>query len=175
MPTNEYGTILERDGKRYLRFRRTLSHPVQKVWEALVDPDQMIKWWAEQKRFDPREGGAIQVAWTNGGPDVSGTITKIDPPYLLEHTLDWSEDGSQVRFSWRLEPTGDGETVLTFEHEVVGPLERKVVSGWHSHLDLLEDVLNGGAGGWNRAAWDEIDSRYAERMPDVPLGSMPSA
>ena len=175
MPTNEYGTILERDGNRYLRYRRTLDHPVQKVWDAIVDPDQMIKWWAEQKRFDPRVGGDIHVAWTNGGPDVSGEITAIDPPYLLEHTLEWSTDGSQVQFSWRLEPTADGGTVLTFEHEVVGDLERKEITGWHSHLDLLEDVLAGGDGGWDRAAWDEIDVRYAERMPDVPLGTMPQA
>src|SRR3954447_657564 len=54
MPTNEYGTLVERDGNRYLRFRRTLAHPVQKVWDALVDPDQMVKWLAEQKTLDGR-------------------------------------------------------------------------------------------------------------------------
>jgi len=175
MPTNEYGTLVERDGNRYLRFRRTLAHPVRKVWDALVDPDQMIKWWAEQKRFDPRVGGDIQVAWGGGGPDVSGTITAIDPPYLLEHTLEWSETGDQVDFSWKLEPTPDGGTLLTFEHEVRGPFERKDASGWHSHLDLLEAALAGKPSEFSREAWREIDSRYEERMPDVPLGDVPAA
>jgi uncharacterized protein YndB with AHSA1/START domain len=175
MPTNEYGTVVERDGNRYLRFRRTLAHPVQKVWDALVDPDQMIKWLAEQKRFDPRAGGDIELAWTNGGPEVSGKITAIDPPYLLEHTLEWSEDGTMVQFSWQLEPTPDGGTVLTFEHEVHEPFERKDISGWHSHLDLLEEALDGGAPEFTREAWEEIDARYAERMPDVPLGFVPPA
>jgi uncharacterized protein YndB with AHSA1/START domain len=175
MPTDEYGTVHERDGQKVLRFRRTLRHPVQKVWEALTDPDRVVKWWAEQKQLDLRKGGAIRMAWTNGGPEVSGTITAVDPPYLLEHTLDWSEDGSPVRFSWRLEPTADGGTLLTFEHDVAGPVERKEVTGWHSHLDLLEDVLDGGEGGWSRDAWEEIDARYAERMPDIPLGYVPPA
>jgi uncharacterized protein YndB with AHSA1/START domain len=175
MPTNEYGTLVERDGSRYLRFRRTLAHPVQKVWDALVDPEQMVKWLAEQKTFDARAGGDIRLAWTNGGPDVSGKITAIDPPYLLEHTLEWSETGDQVDFSWKLEPTADGGTVLTFEHEVVEPFERKDASGWHTHLDLLEQALAGESSEFSRGMWEEIDSRYAEQMPGVPLGNVPPA
>jgi hypothetical protein len=64
---------------------------------------------------------------------------------------------------------------LTFEHEVRGPFERKDASGWHSHLDLLEEALDGGAPEFSREAWKEIDSRYAERMPEVPLGTVPDA
>src|SRR5688500_12731423 len=36
---SDLGTLEMRDGETYLRFERRLSHPVDKVWDALTNPD----------------------------------------------------------------------------------------------------------------------------------------
>jgi uncharacterized protein YndB with AHSA1/START domain len=170
---SEYGSFEERDGRTYLRFERRFAHPVEKVWAALTDPDRVVKWWAEQKTLELREGGAIRMAWTNGGPDTSGVVTRVEPPHLLEHTLDWSEAGSAVQFSWRLQPTEDGGTLLRLEHAVVGRPLRRELSGWATHLELLERHLDGKPSDFSMEHWREVDARVARHHPDLETAEVP--
>jgi hypothetical protein len=41
--------IVERapDGSTTVRFDRRLRHPVEPVWEALTDPDELRSWWGD--------------------------------------------------------------------------------------------------------------------------------
>jgi uncharacterized protein YndB with AHSA1/START domain len=170
----DLGTLEMRDGETYLRFERRFRHPVEQVWDALVNPDRVALWWAEQKTLEPRAGGTIRMAWTNGGPDVSGVVTVWDPPHRLEHTLDWSEDGSDVRFTWVLSETGDGGTLLEFEHNIVGPEpERKELSGWHTHFVMLDAALDGEPIEFSMDLWREADAKYEAAYPDMELGFIP--
>jgi uncharacterized protein YndB with AHSA1/START domain len=170
---SDLGTLEMRDGETYLRFERRLSHPVDKVWDALTNPDRVVEWWAEQKKLEPRDGGAIRMAWTNGGPDVSGVVSVWDPPHRLEHTLNWSEDGSDVRFTWELSELDDGGTLLVFEHNVPGTPERKELSGWHTHFEMLEAALDGAPVKFSVGEWEKADAMYAAAYPDLELGFVP--
>jgi uncharacterized protein YndB with AHSA1/START domain len=102
------------DGSTTVRFDRRLRHPVERVWEALTDPDELRSWWGDTK-LEPVEGGLFQLRWRNTDENghvatLDGTITTIDPPRLLEISADW------------------GSTA----------------AGWHLHLDALATVLAGG-------------------------------
>src|SRR4051794_22442930 len=45
--TSPYGTLTTReDGIRVLHYERRLTHPIEKVWAALTDPDQIEGWLA---------------------------------------------------------------------------------------------------------------------------------
>ena len=73
-----------------LRFERRLAHPIERVWAALTDPDELISWWGRaQVELEP--GGRFAMAWLNvddegNRAEMEATITELDPPRLLELT-----------------------------------------------------------------------------------------
>jgi uncharacterized protein YndB with AHSA1/START domain len=160
------GTLERRGDLRVIRFQRRLHHPVDRVWRALTEPDELAAWLALAE-LDLVEGGEVVLTWQNtdteGNTAVArGTVSALDPPRLLE--LDTDIHG---RLRWELEPDGDG-TVLSFRAEVELPdeYEREVLAGWHIHFDHLEHVLDGGTIDWpnwhrdHKPDWDRILARY---------------
>jgi uncharacterized protein YndB with AHSA1/START domain len=143
---SRFGTAEElRDGRIRVRFERRLPHPVERVWAALVDREELTKWFPEIT-LEPRTGGRFEIVFGSGegsdcqGPSiVSGEITHFEPPSLLQCGT----------MRWELEPDGDG-CILRFVDIVAvdgGRSEREtarsVLSGWHWYLDALEEALAG--------------------------------
>jgi uncharacterized protein YndB with AHSA1/START domain len=163
------GTLERRDEHQVIRFERRLAHPVERVWRAITEPDEIAAWLALAE-LELEEGGRVVLTWQNTDDDGStavarGTVSALDPPRLLE--LDTDIHG---RLRWELEPADDG-TALTFTAEVELPadFETEVIAGWHIHLDHLEEVLDGGTIDWpnwdrdHRPEWERIHERYAAR------------
>jgi uncharacterized protein YndB with AHSA1/START domain len=162
------GTLERRGEHQVIRFERRLGHPVERVWRALTEPDEIAAWLALAE-LELEEGGRVVLTWQNtddeGNTSVArGTVSALDPPRLLEFDTD-----VHGRLRWELEPAGDG-TALTFTAEVDLPedYETKVIAGWHIHLDHLEEVLDGGTINWDnwdrdhRPDWDRIHEHYTD-------------
>ena len=82
--TDPYGTIDTRDDGSYvLRYERAVSHPIEKVWAALTDPDRLEEWWARAE-VELSEGGRARLEWLNGDAVAEGRITRLDPPRAIE-------------------------------------------------------------------------------------------
>ena len=112
MTAADGGLEVRADGKSVLRFERRLAHPIERVWAALTDPDELIGWWGRaQVELEP--GGRFAMAWLNvddegNRAEMEATITELDPPRLLELSGD-------IHGVLRFELAADGdETVLTF-------------------------------------------------------------
>jgi uncharacterized protein YndB with AHSA1/START domain len=156
------GTLEQRDDTAVIRFVRRLNHPVEKVWAALTEPAEMLRWWGEGE-VDLREGGAFVVRWLNTDDDgnraeMHATITHLDPPRLLE-----TDGDMHGVLRWELEPDGDG-TVLTFSSALELPEEfrTKVLAGWHWHLDRLAEALEGGSADLvDLPGWEDVHDGYA--------------
>jgi uncharacterized protein YndB with AHSA1/START domain len=138
------------DGSTVIHFERRLAHPVERVWEAITDPAQVIRWWGELNA-DFRQGGDFTLRWLNqNSSGWHGTLTEYDPPRLLEtsgvwgsEADSWGENNATLRLE--LTPDGDG-TVLRFTNtvaEMPDDYRTKTVAGWHWHLDTLARVLDG--------------------------------
>lgn len=166
--TTAEGTLEKRDdGRAVIRFERRIAHPVERVWAAITEPSEMIGWWGEAE-VDLREGGRFDVRWLN--TDESGdsahmhaTITALDPPRLLE--LQGDVHGV-LRFE--LEPESGRATRLRFSSTLELPEEfrTKVLAGWHTHLDALATVLDGGSVDLVNIAdgdWKEVHAAYVAR------------
>jgi uncharacterized protein YndB with AHSA1/START domain len=160
------GTVERRGTRRVIRFQRRLRHPVERVWRALTDADELAAWLALAE-LDPVEGGRVVLTWQNSDAEgntavARGTVSVIEEPRLLE--LDTDIHGT---LRWELEPDGDG-TALRFTAEVELPddYETEVAAGWHIHLDHLEHVLDGGTIDWpnwsrdHMPEWERIRKRY---------------
>jgi uncharacterized protein YndB with AHSA1/START domain len=155
------------DGRDVLRYERRLSHPVDRVWQAITEPEEIVQWLGEAE-LEPVEGGTVVLRWLNT-PELTvarGTVTAFDPPRVLEVDTD-----THGILRWELEADGDA-CRLTF----TATYPRKddetrlsLLAGWHIHLDHLADALEGRAQDWRRwmddqlPRWQEHHDRYAAR------------
>jgi uncharacterized protein YndB with AHSA1/START domain len=164
--TTPDGTLERRGERQLIRFERQLHHPVERVWRALTEPDEIAAWLAVAE-LDLREGGSVVLSWQNtdreGNSAVArGAVSAVDPPRLLEFDTD-----IHGRLRWELEPAGDG-THLTFTVDAQLPedYELEVLAGWHIHLDHLDHVLDGGTIDWpnwwrdHMPEWERIRAGY---------------
>jgi uncharacterized protein YndB with AHSA1/START domain len=175
------GTWEEIDGKHVLRFERRLAHPVERVWAALTEPEQLVQWLAHAEQLDLVEGGRIVLRWKSeisaeeiekydidmppergDGPTVlHGTITRVDPPRLLE----WEGDIHGI-LRWELREQDPG-CVLTFTSTLPPletPMATQALAGWHWHLDALEAALAGHPVDPSLDEWSAIRERYAAML-----------
>jgi uncharacterized protein YndB with AHSA1/START domain len=155
------------DGRQVLRFERHLEHPIEAVWAALTEPDQLIRWWGEAE-IDLVEGGRFEMRWLNtdeegNRAEIDARITRLEPPTLLE-------TGGDMHgvLRWELRPDATG-TTLTFSSTVDLPAEHRtrVLAGWHFHLNALAEILAGGSvdlAGVGPGSWERIHEGYVARL-----------
>jgi uncharacterized protein YndB with AHSA1/START domain len=165
-PTPDGSLETRDDGRAVIRFERRIGHPVERVWAAITEPREMIGWWGDAE-VDLREGGRFDVRWLNTDEEgnaahMHATIARLEPGRLLE--LDGDLHGV-LRFE--LEPDGDA-TRLRFSSTLELPDEfrTKVLAGWHTHLDALATVLDGGSVDLVNIAegdWKHVHAAYVER------------
>ena len=161
------------DGRTVIHFERHLPHPVERVWAAITDPEQVIRWWGELNA-DLRPGGNFALQWLNTDEENRssgwrGTLTEYDPPRLLETRGVWGsseEPWGQANASLRFELTPDGDgTVLRFTNTLEAMPDEyrtKTLAGWHWHLDALAGVLDGAPDRklWDVEGWEPIHQLY---------------
>jgi uncharacterized protein YndB with AHSA1/START domain len=154
-----------------LRFERRYPHPIDKVWDALTQPERLVAWLGDAQ-FEPKQGGAITVTWLNTDEDgntavYNGSITRYEPPNVLE----WDGD-IHGRLLWELSADGDDATVLKLTNWTPAPddFRAKVAAGWDIHLDHLATALDGGTIDWphwyrdHYPAWEEKEARYKSEL-----------
>ena len=91
MNTQMMGTLEEADGRWRLRFTRALSHPPEKVWRAITEPEHLQAWFPQRITGDWVVGGTLTFSDADGrGPDFDGQVLAYVPPSLLEFR--WGPD-----------------------------------------------------------------------------------
>lgn len=174
------GTIERRDGKVIFRYQRQLGHPVEKVWRAITDPDELAQWLGTRPELDLRVGGLYVMIHTS--PDgsapqrVEDKVVRLEPPRLFQHTF-WLELNPSALVTWELTPAGTG-TRLDLTHELdVADMEAvagqdsivtmmsRNASGWHILLDRIAAALDGQTiQGWPKDAQQVVQQRYATQL-----------
>jgi uncharacterized protein YndB with AHSA1/START domain len=140
-----------------VRFERRIEHPIEKVWEAIATPGG-IKGWLGAAQLELSEGGSVRLQFDKTvGNVVTGQVTEVDPPRVLEYTFGQAD--SVLR--WELEPAGDA-TLLTLTHTLPTDEHRaKTAAGWHTLLDMIPEAIAGNDPQWSQARWDEVHEQYA--------------
>ncbi|MGO9972375.1 MAG: SRPBCC family protein [Solirubrobacteraceae bacterium] len=183
MTSSRFGTARKVGDTHVLRYERRLAHPLEAVWDAITERDRLADWLAAADELELRAGGSVTLRWLNVPDDVGeweaqgvelegadpaasvhGTITRLDPPRLLEYDTDTM---GLIRFELRADGNG---TMLIFTNEIVLPEAfpaEQTLAGWHSHLDALERALAGKPTDWPRwtrdhlEEWKQLRDRYA--------------
>jgi len=178
---SEYGIVLESGA---VRFERLLPGPIERVWAYITEGGKRSTWFCGGET-EPRVGGKVALFFKHSeitderppesarkmndeGSMMSGTVTAWAPPHRF--AFNWvgmGEPDSDVEF----ELSKEGEKVrLVLTHRRLATKARMamVSSGWHLHLGLLEDQLNGAKprGFWSRH--EALQADYATRQKDLP-------
>ncbi len=180
--TNEYGVVLESGA---VRFERLLPGPIERVWAYLVEADKRATWFCGGET-EARIGGHIALFFKHSlittepppenarkmndeGALMSGTVTAFDPPRRL--AFNWvgmGDPDSDVEIE--LAQAGDKvRLVLTHRRLATAQRMAMVGSGWHLHLDLLEDQLAGRKPGGFWSRHDGLMAEYAVRQSGAAL------
>jgi len=152
---SSYGEVLDTET---VRFERILPGPIERVWSYLVDGDKRAKWLCGGNT-EPNVGGHVDLLFHNaslsGQQDIerpekyqdmpekvsfSGTVTRWEPPHILAHSWDYEDNASEV--TYELTEQGDKVRLVLTHTRLSGRDEmQSVCGGWHTHLDILVDVL----------------------------------
>ncbi len=106
--------LLRTDGRTVLRFERHLPQPVETVWRAVTDLDEMRSWFPTRIELDEWKAGASLVHHFDGhdiGP-LTGTVLEWDPPHRVSFT--WSDD----TISFDLSAAAGGGTTFVLTEEL---------------------------------------------------------
>ncbi|CAN7388781.1 MULTISPECIES: SRPBCC family protein [Ensifer] len=178
MDDGGYARIVAPDAAR---IERLLPGPIERIWAYLTEEDKRRQWMASgtigaiaestvEHIFRHEDLGTdcgeppTKYAALAGESRIHGRIIACKPPYLLAYT--WGEGTptpSQVRFD--LEAKGS-EVLLVVTHSRIATQEMmaSVAAGWHTHLDILADVVSDRTshGFWNKHT--RLEQEYARQI-----------
>src|SRR5215472_14511787 len=126
----------------------TIKASAGRIFEALTDPDQRMKWWGAEGRFqttqmesDLRPGGrwAMRGTGIGGKPfSVIGEYRIVEHPRLLVFTWlpNWQEGATESLVRFDLEE-GDGVTTVRLTHSGLTSDGVRAHQGWPQILTWL--------------------------------------
>lgn len=148
-----HGTLATIDGRPTLRFERSLTHSVERVWQAVSVPAELERWFPAAVDWTPAVGETFDV----GGAILE--VTEVDPLRRLA----WTYGGLPQSFELAAEGNG---CRLIFTHALDDDLTRvaQTATGWETYLSRLDPHLHGVHINEEAAheQWAEIHERYAE-------------
>jgi uncharacterized protein YndB with AHSA1/START domain len=172
-----YGVYDTIENHPALQFERRLSHPVEVVWRAITESDELEHWFPSKVKVDDLRTGA-EITFTfeemplEGAPTtITGRVTEFDPPRLF--AFYWGDD--HLRFE--LEPVDGGDACVLSLTVLLDARDKAARdgAGWHVCLDRLEALLAGddgpaatGATGDWRGLYDEYQRRGVPAGAPIP-------
>jgi uncharacterized protein YndB with AHSA1/START domain len=128
----------------------TINAPADRIFEALTDPAQRVKWWGLKGRFetthmesDLRPGGrwAMRGSGMGGKPfRIVGEYRAIERPRLLAFTWlpDWDEEATETLVRFELQEQGGVTTVRLTHSGFASEGSRARHQGWPQILGWLK-------------------------------------
>ena len=133
----------------------TIRSSAERIYEALTDPEQRMKWWGAEKRFqtthmesDLRPGGHWMMSGTGIGArpfKVVGTYRNVERPRLLAFTWlpDWQGDATESLVRFDLEEKNGVTTVRLTHSGLASARSRESHQGWPQILGWLRTYVEG--------------------------------
>jgi len=169
MPAELTGTYLTLDdGRPAVRFSRTYGHSVDRVWQFVTDPEELVHWFPSRAEIELRPGGTIKFSGDPNMEDSTGTVIAVDAPRHL--SFRWG--GDELHFD--LEALDEKRTrfTLTDVLEAENAAARNG-AGWEVCLTALDGHAGGerheGPLAATTAPWKEFYRGYIDA--GIPSGA----
>ncbi len=150
--------------KNIVKITKILAASIDKVWDALTNPDSIKQWLSPEGMTNPevtnefRVGGIYRIVMEghnmpdpahNGRMAVGGTYLEIEKPNKLVYTWLWENAPAEThttRITILLKELGDIQTEMTLVHSGFADenMRQEHSSGWNSTFNKLDHFLRGG-------------------------------
>jgi uncharacterized protein YndB with AHSA1/START domain len=183
---NDYGVVT---GKEMIRFERLLPGPIERIWAFLTESEKRGTWFASGP-MELKVGGKAEFRFDHaslsptkepvperhknkeGGVQMFSEVTRCEPPHVLAYTFKASKSGGgpgdESEVTFELEPRGDKvRLVLTHRRLKDRAVLLGIAGGWHAHLAILADNLEGRV---PRPFWSthgRLEKEYEARLKGV--------
>lgn len=160
--TNNLGTITGSGDNRCVTLKRAFDYSINDVWDALVNPDAVGKWFAPWT-IDPQVDGRIKLDF--GSVAVTGDIKAFTPPSRFSYT--WEQAGEKTSLvQYELTELQANKTLVTItQTELEHAVTCDVAAGWHNMLDHLSQfIATGVAAVQDEAYWKKLYATYQAMM-----------
>jgi uncharacterized protein YndB with AHSA1/START domain len=174
----EFGVV---PAARTVCIRRVLPGPIERVWAHLTESEKRGRWLASGP-MELRVGGRVELNFRNAdlspqveptpekyqsredGASIHGRITRCDPPRLLSYT--WGGTSGESEVTFELTPQGE-DALLVLTHRRLGNRTAmvSVAGGWHTHLGILIDHLEGREPRPFWSTYARLEAEYESRLP----------
>ena len=154
-----------------VRYVRELPHDVERVWEALTDPDELARWFFRPIELDLRVGGRYEF-----GPVFRGTIQRLDPPRVIKFDswrfeLEPTDAGCRLVFTTWLPPeiataAPDGDPAGRDQPWGPGTPWPGALVGWHGFISNLRRSLDDPARSYGWPLSEELQREVEENPQD---------
>lgn len=165
-----------------VRFERLLPGSIEEVWGYLVIGEKRRLWLAGGDDVPMQAGAEFELHFHHaslsseivpaperfrpmeGGVTSRHRVLAVEPPRLLVISWGGGEGEAQSEARFALKQEGE-QTRLTLTHSLLSPhAEPNVAGGWHTHLDILADRMQGREPEpfWTR--FEPIEAHYKARI-----------
>jgi uncharacterized protein YndB with AHSA1/START domain len=124
--------LMSTGDKPVLRFERFLPRPIEQVWRAVTDPDEMRAWFPTRIEIDRWEPGATLTHHFDDdaiGP-LPGKVIECSEPHRLVFT--WGDDTIGFELS-----SVEGGTTFVLTEEIGASRAARNAAGWEVCLERL--------------------------------------
>jgi uncharacterized protein YndB with AHSA1/START domain len=131
-----------------------INASVDKVFSALIDPEQLTQWFPNIATIEPRVGGKIffrfskEVTKEKKDHDVIGIIISIIPNKELSHTWNFTtkpDYSKETIVTWKLDQLDKDKTKLTLFHSGFTNADKLQYDehneGWGWYVKRLENFV----------------------------------
>lgn len=131
-----------------------VESPIERVWTALTNADELKCWFGDSAEVDLRVGGAIRIGWSEYDTTTDCVIEEIDPPSRFSYRWDTKPDATGKVWMTTVTFTlaeADGFTTVTVIESGLSALPEELYdgtmeensSGWTAELADLQQILEG--------------------------------
>lgn len=162
-------------------FTRRVPGPIERVWSYLVESDRRAQWLAAGD-MKAEIGAPFELLFHHAdlsphqapiperfraiehGHRSEHRVTRFEPPHVLGFTWSDGMDGGPSEVLIELTDEGDHvKLVLTHRQLGTPDARRSVTGGWHVHLEVLRERLNGRTPPAFWTLFGTIDAAYGQR------------
>ena len=162
----DLGTYIEYQGKAAVRFERIYPHPIERVWAAVTESDELARWFPSRVDHQGEVGGTIAFHGDPYSNPDTGTILEFVPPTTFGFT--WGPD----KLHLTLKKRGESCRLVLINVLSEANTAARNASGWTVCLAELDKVLAGVQGGGPHS--EAADAGFEGIMAKYVAAGMPS-
>ncbi len=107
----------------------------EELFNHLVKPELLVKWWPREATVEPRVGGAYAFSWPQQGWLLRGTYSAFEPGRKLAFTWEWSHEPGTYQVEIEFTPSERGGHMVinmgTWPQDQEAQEQRQgIIEGW---------------------------------------------